>query len=403
MGSRPLTGVVCRRRRGATSEIRQRLDDAFGSHFRISFEARSSSGRRRQNSNGTARGDCMRGVVRAVVICFLAPTVAWAQASIAGAVRDTSGGVLPGVGVEAASPALIEKVRTAVTDGSGRYRIEELRPGTYTVTFVLPGFVTLKHDGVILSGTAVTTVDAELRVGGVSETVTVTGESPVVDVVSTKRELTLDNDTMRNLPSVRSYSYLLTTVPGLQTNNNNVNTGPVFAIFPIHGGRGVESRLTVDGLNISNPPGGNQPPNFTADIGNAQEVTMITSGGLGETETAGLTVNIVPKQGGNKLSGLLFASGFSKGMQSSNYTPELAARGVTQPNPVYHVYDFNAAVGGPILKDKLWYYMSVREQGNRQNTLNLFYNQNAGDPNAWTYVPDLNRPAYSDRTWENYT
>ena len=136
-----------------------------------------------------------------------------------------------------------------------------------------------------------------------------TGETPVVDVQSTRREITLDNDTLRNLPSVRSYSYLLTAVPGLQTNNNNVNTGPVFAIFPIHGGRGVESRLTVDGLNISNPPGGNQPPNFTADIGNAQEVTMLTSGGLGEIETAGLTMNIVPKQGGNRFSGLFFVSG----------------------------------------------------------------------------------------------
>ena len=208
---------------------------------------------------------------------------------------------------------------------------------------------------------------------------------------------------MRNLPSVRSYSYLLTTVPGLQTNNNNVNTGPVFAIFPIHGGRGVESRLTVDGLNISNPPGGNQPPNFVADIGNAQEVTMITSGGLGESETAGLTMNIVPKQGGNQVSGLAFVSGFSKGMQANNFTDELKARGATQPNPVFHVYDVNLAVGGPIIKDKLWYYMSVREQGQRQNTLNVYYNQNADNPNAWTYVPDLSRPAFSDRTWENYT
>src|SRR4029077_2107826 len=184
--------------------------------------------------------------------------------------------------------ALIEKARTAVTDGSGRYRIEDLRPGTYTVTFAIPGFATLKREGVILSGSAVTTIDAELRVGGVSETVTVTGESPIVDVVSTRRELTLDNETVRNLPGVRSYSYLLTTVPGLQTNNNNVNTGPVFAIFPIHGGRCVESRLSVYGMNISNRRGGNQPPNFTADVGNAQEVTMITSRGLGESETAGL-------------------------------------------------------------------------------------------------------------------
>ncbi len=246
-------------------------------------------------------------------------------------------------------------------------------------------------------------MNGELRVGGVAETITVTGETPIVDVQSTRREITLDNETIRNLPSTRSYSYLLTTVPGLQTNNNNVNTGPVFAIFPIHGGRGVESRLTVDGLNISNPPGGNQPSNYVADVGNASEVTMTTSGGLGESETAGLTVNIVPRQGGNTMSGMVFYSGFSKGMQSSNYDPELAARGVLQPNPVYHVYDFNTAVGGPIVRDKLWYYMSVRWQGQRQNTLNLYANQNAGNPNAWTWVGDYDTPAFSDRTWENYT
>ncbi len=208
---------------------------------------------------------------------------------------------------------------------------------------------------------------------------------------------------MRALPSVRSYSYLLNTVPGVVSNNNNVNTGPVFAIFPVHGGRGVESRLTVDGLNISNPPGGNQPPNFTADIGNAAEVTMTTSGGLGELETAGLTVNIVPKQGGNQMSGLLFVSGFSEGMQSDNFTAELQARGATLPNPVYHVYDVNTSIGGPFVRDKLWYYVSLRWQGQRQNTLNVYYNQNAGNASAFTYAPDLNTPAFSDRTWENYT
>jgi len=341
----------------------------------------------------------MLGVL--ALICLF-PALARAQAAIAGVVTDPSGAVLPGVTVEASSPALIEKVRTAITDGSGRYRIENLRPGQYTVSFSLSGFATTKRESLNVSGSGVISVDSELR-PGVTETVTVSAEIPAVDVQSTTREVTLDNETMRSLPSVRSYSYLLNTVPGVQTNNNNVNTGPVFAIFPVHGGRGVESRLTVDGLNISNPPGGNQPPNFTADVGNAQEVTMTTSGGLGEAETAGLAVNIVPKQGGNQMSGLLFASGFSKDMQADNFTEELQQRGATQPTPIYHVYDVNTAIGGPIVRDKLWYYLSMRWQGQRQNTLNVYYNQNAGDPNAWLYQPDLNRPAFSDRTWENYT
>src|SRR5262245_14099032 len=348
----------------------------------------------------------MRSFAHALVaFCGLIifPAVSLAHVTLAGAVKDPSGAVLPGVTVDAASPVLIEKTRTAMTDAAGQYRIESLQPGTYTVTFTLAGFSTLKRDDVIVSGTGVVKIDAEMQVGTVAETVTVTGESPVVDVQSTRRAITLDNETMRSLPSVRSYSYLLTAVPGLQANITDVNTGPVFAIFPVHGGRGVESRLTVDGLNISNPPGGNQPPNYTADIGNSVEVTVMTAGGLGEFETAGVQMNIVPKQGGNTLSGLIASSGFSKGMQSDNYSSDLIARGAGAPNPTYHVYDFNAAVGGPIMKDKLWYYMSVRQQGSRRNILNVYYNSSAGDPSKWNYAPDFNRPAYYDRQWENYT
>jgi hypothetical protein len=204
--------------------------------------------------------------------------MAWAQATIAGQVTDASGAVLPGVTVEASSPALIERARTAVSDGAGRYRIEALRPGTYTVTFTLPGFATVVREELLVSGSAVIAADAEMRVGGVQETITVIAESPVVDVRSAQREIALDNETLRELPGVRSYSYLVNLAPGISSNVNNVQSGPVFAIFPIHGGRGVESRLTVDGLNVSNPPGGNQPPNFTADIGNAEEVTMVTAG-----------------------------------------------------------------------------------------------------------------------------
>src|SRR5437867_1464251 len=161
----------------------------------------------------------MRSMIRiAAVLTWVAlvPSALYAQATLAGTVKDASGGVLPGVTVEASSPVLIEKTRAATTDATGQYRIESLQPGTYTVTFALGGFATVKRDDVILSGTGVVKIDAEMRVGGVSETITVTGATPVVDVQSIRREITLDNETMRNLPSVRSYSYLLTTVPGVQ-------------------------------------------------------------------------------------------------------------------------------------------------------------------------------------------
>src|SRR3954462_13103155 len=141
----------------------------------------------------------MRVLVRmmGLLALLVLPASAWAQVSIAGVVTDNSGAVLPGVTVEAASPALIEKVRTATTDGSGRYRIESLQPGTYSVTFTLSGFAAQKKDGVMLSGSGVVPGNGDLKVGGLQETITVTGSTPVVDVASTKREITLDNETMR--------------------------------------------------------------------------------------------------------------------------------------------------------------------------------------------------------------
>src|SRR5215471_11616247 len=142
-------------------------------------------------------------IVALLTLVVLVPSVALAQATLAGTVKDSSGAVLPGVTVEAASPALIEKTRAGVSDGAGRYRIENLRPGDYTVTFTLSGFATVKREGVIISGSSVTTIDADMKVGAVAETITVTSETPVVDVVSTTRETTLDNETMRNLPTVR--------------------------------------------------------------------------------------------------------------------------------------------------------------------------------------------------------
>ena len=148
---------------------------------------------------------------------FILPTVAWAQGTITGTARDTSGAVLPGVTVEASSPALIERVRSVVTDGTGQYRIVDLRPGTYTVTFTLPGFSTVRREGVELSGQFVATIDAALPVGALAEAVTVTGESPIVNVESARREQVVNRELLTAIPSARTYQTMVALAPGVTT------------------------------------------------------------------------------------------------------------------------------------------------------------------------------------------
>src|SRR5262247_4761360 len=143
-------------------------------------------------------------VVLILTAALLLPTVAFSQGTLTGTVRDESGGVLPGVTVEASSPALIEKVRTAVTDGSGQYRITELTPGTYTLTFSLTGFSTVKREGINVSGSGVITINGDLKVGAVAETITVSGETPVVDIQSARRQAVLSNDVLNTLPATRT-------------------------------------------------------------------------------------------------------------------------------------------------------------------------------------------------------
>ena len=343
----------------------------------------------------------MRPNLRLLVVLAgltLLPALASAQTGvITGVVRDTSGAVLPGVTVEAASPALIEKVRSSVTDASGAYRLEDLRVGTYSVTYTLPGFSTLRRDAIELNSGFTATLNVELRVGGLEETITVTGESPVVDVTTARRQMTLENDTIRSVPNTRNYNSLLVMVPGVSTDRNDVATGPLISVFPMHGGRGSDNRVQVDGLTIGNAPGGNQGSHYVADVGNAAEVTMTAAGGgLGESETAGLIMNIVPRAGGNVFSGLGYYSGTGENLQADN-TPE----GAAAPTKLQRVYDLNGSIGGPIRRDKVWFFFSARTQGQRRNTANLFFNRNAGDPTSWTYDPDFDRPAYSDKTWEN--
>jgi len=338
-------------------------------------------------------------------LVFLLPTAVFAQASIAGVVRDSSGGVLPGVTVEAASPALIEKTRSAVTDAAGQYRIENLRPGTYSVTFTLSGFSATKREGIELTGSFTATVNADMRVGGVAETITVTGETPVVDVQNAQRQTVLSKDVLNAIPTAGSYNAVLVLVPGLFGGQQDVSMGPCNSCtFSAHGailsgGRAnSEARLLLDGLSIAVPQAGGT--NYLTDTRNSQEVNFTTQGSTAEVESGGPVMNIVPRTGGNTFSGNGFASWASPSMQGSNYTSDLQAAGLAAPNPLVKLYDFNGAGGGPIRKDKIWFFLTARSQGS-SSKIPIFYNKNAGNPNAWLYVADPSHQAVNDKTWVN--
>jgi len=342
----------------------------------------------------------MRALAIAVAIVLI-PTAVLAQTAITGTVLDSSGASVPGVVVETTSPELIEKVRTATTDEDGRYRIENLRPGIYSVRFERTGMAGVLRDGIELTGSFTATVDATLEVGPLADTITVTAETSPLDVHGAKLELTLSAGTIRSLPTARSYNALLVLIPGVLTTTNDTVTGTATTAFPIHGGRANEGRLLLDGLNIGSPPSGNSATSYGFDVGQAQEVTFTTTGALGESETAGLVMNIVPKAGGNSVHGMLFASGSGETFQSNNVTHELVAQGVMAATPFTKVYDVSGALGGPILEDRLWYFVNGRTGGSTRESTNVFYNLNSGAESEWRYAPDYSRPEYSDRKYEN--
>ena len=348
----------------------------------------------------------MRKTLVVLFCVVLMPAAAYAQASaqasITGVVRDSVGAVLPGVTVEVASPALIEKVRTGVTDGNGQYRIVDLPAGVYSVTFQLTGFTSVRREGVELSGAFTAPVSVEMRVGALEETITVTGESPIVDVQSSRRQQVLDRETTNAIPSARAYHSLVTLVPGITTSTNDVGglSGPATVTFSIHGGPGNEGRLQVDGMGVGSTLNGGGVSYYSADIGNAQEIAFTTSGGLGEAEVGGPVMSIVPRTGGNTVRGTFYSNFATEGMQSDNFTQELRDAGLRLPNEMTKLWDVNGAFGGPIKKDYLWFFLTSRHQGNRKYVTNMFYNLNAGDPTKWTYEPDEKR-AFNDGTYKN--
>ena len=300
----------------------------------------------------------------------LIPTVASAQSAISGLVTDTSGAILPGVTVEASSDVLIEKVRSVVSDGQGRYSVVDLRPGTYKVTFTLPGFSSFVRDRIELPANFNATVNAELAVGSLEETITVTGGSPLVDVTSTQKSAIIPRNVLDAVPTGRTYAAEGALVPGVKVSEPNVGGARSGSQqrLTVHGSVSADATIEVDGINMNS--WGDVQPNHNE--GFFQEVTVQTAALGSEVATGGVRVNLVPKDGGNTFSGTEFFAFANRGMQSSNLTPQLAALGVSSGDAVKRLWDSSITLGGPLKRDKLWFFGAFRDVGNRNIVANAF-------------------------------
>ena len=296
-----------------------------------------------------------------LALLLLIPRSALAQASLTGVVRDSSGAVAPGVTVEAASPALIEKVRSAVTDSAGLYRIVDLRPGTYTLTFSLPGFSTVVREGLELAGSVTLTIPAVMRVGGVEETVTVTGASPVVDVQNARTQTVLNADVIAALPATRAYGSLLNAISGLTVDNNGLAVTPTMTFFSSHGGPSNEGKVQINGMTVGAASGGGGVGTLTYDTNSAAETSVMVSGGLGESETGGPVMNLVPRSGGNAFRGQSFFNTAGEWSSGTNVDDFLRGIGIVQGGGVISAYDGSVSLGGPIKRDRMWFFGGYRK------------------------------------------
>ncbi len=304
-------------------------------------------------------------VLFVALVCLAAvPAVVQAQSAFTGLVRDNTGAILPGVTVEAESPVLIERVKTAISDDTGQYRIVDLRPGTYTLTFTLPGFKQVKMQGLQLETEFTATVNATLEVGQVEESITVTGESPMVDVSSTARLQVLTRDALDALPTGRSIFSMAQLMPGILLSQPDVGGSRAMqqTYMSTRGLTSANNIVQVDGLMINGLDGDGAVQQY---INNAmiQEMTYQTAGAGADVSQGGVRVNIVPRDGGNRFSGSFFGAWNDGAWQSDNLTDDLRARGLRVTDKIDKVWDFNFAQGGPIFRDKLWFFASARHWG----------------------------------------
>jgi Carboxypeptidase regulatory-like domain len=332
------------------------------------------------------------GLMLACVFAVAVPAAVFAQTSgIAGVVKDTSGAVMPGVTVEASSPALIERVRTVTTDAQGQYKIVDLRPGTYTVTFTLPGFSTVVREGVELPATFTATVNTDLRVGALEETVTVSGASPVVDMQNVIRRQVVAKDTIDAMPTSKNWSTIGVMTIGVSSNQNDVggSAGEHQNQLKAHGGSFNDRIVQLDGLMNANMACGYSCTGISTNDASTQELSYEFGAISAEVAGGGVRVNIIPKDGGNRFSGSGFLNFANDKMQGNNVDDALRLQGISTADSILKIYDGSGALGGPILKDRLWFWTAHRYWGYQQIRTNTFYEK---DQSTFVFTPDPTRP-----------
>src|SRR5262252_6978861 len=296
---------------------------------------------------------------------LVSASVARAQSGITGLVRDSSGGVLPGVSVEAASPSLIERTRAVVTDSQGRFSIVDLRPGTYKVTFSLQGFSTVVQDGIDLPSNFTATVNAQMNVGAMEESITVSGQSPTVDVQNAARTTVLGRDLLDAVPVPRMYQAEGALAVGTRQSDQNVG-GARSAVNPrltAHLSVTKDTTIDVDGMKMNTlVGGGDSHPDHNDAM--SQEITVQTAALGAEVSAGGPHLNLIPREGGNTFNGATYIGYTGHSFQSDNLTQDLINRGLKQPDAVDKIFDVNLSLGGPIKRDRLWFFGSHRSVGN---------------------------------------
>jgi hypothetical protein len=334
-----------------------------------------------------------------IALFVLTPLAASAQTGIiAGVVRDGSGAVIPGVTIEAASPALIERVRSSTSDNAGQYKIVDLRPGSYTVTFTLTGFSVVRREGIELSAGFTANVNAELRVGALEETITVSGASPVVDVQNTRQLTTMSRDVIDSIPAAKSPQSFAVLVPGVIASTATAPSaqdvgGTVSDRLPaliVHGSRSQEMPTLYDGMRVNNmnaTPGGSHLM-WSQNAGAVQEYTIEVGSLSAESDASGVRQNAIPKAGGNNSHATLFGEMTGSAFQSTS--------NVSDPTKAFTnktVWDLNPTFGGPLKVDKLWLFAAYRYWGTWEHPPGAYYDAHTS---STAYTPDLSRPAYNE-------